>query len=140
MEKIAKVDHKRARYQEMAADDLITLDELRIRLSELANTRSMAERELKALQNHEERMVELETDREALLGSLVTIAPDALDSLGFEERHHLYKILKLKVVVCRGGALDVSGMFGDSLAMCNFETPHGPLVRARVAGVLQEIV
>jgi site-specific DNA recombinase len=140
LEKIAKADHKRARYQEMAADGLITLDELRIRLSELANTRSMAERELKALQNHKERMVDLETDREALLDSLVSIAPDALDSLRSEERHHLYKMLKLKVVVCQGGALDVSGTFGYSLAMCNFETPHGPLVRARVAGVLQEIV
>ena len=85
-------------------------------------------------------MVDLETDREALLDSLVSIAPDALDSLGSEERHHLYKMLKLKVVVCQGGALDVSGTFGYSLAMCNFETPHGPLVRARVAGVLQEIV
>jgi hypothetical protein len=124
LEKIAKADHKRTRYQEMAADGLITLDELRIRLSELANTRSVAERELKDLQNHKERMVELETDREALLDSLVSIAPDALDSLGSEERHHLYKILKLKVVVCQGGALDVSGMFEDSLAMCDPKTPQ----------------
>jgi hypothetical protein len=129
LDKLAEADRKRARYQEMAADDLITFDELRIRLSELANTCSIAERELKTLQNYKERMVGLETDREALLDSLVGIAPDALDSLASEERYHLYKMLKLKVVVRQDGALNVSGAFGDSLAMCDFKTPRGRLIR-----------
>ena len=135
LEKLAEAARKRARYQEMAADDLITFDELRIRLSELDNTCSMAERELKALQDHTERMVGLETDREALLDSLVGIAPDTLDSLASEERHHLYKMLKLKVVVRQDGALDVSGAFGESLAMCDFKTPQATL-SGRVAPCL----
>jgi hypothetical protein len=32
--KFSDVEHKRARYQAMAASDLITFDELRLRLSE----------------------------------------------------------------------------------------------------------
>lgn len=41
---------KRARYQEMAAEDLIGFDELRRRITELAETRILAERELRSLQ------------------------------------------------------------------------------------------
>ena len=38
LDKLAEADRKRARYQEMAVDDLITFDELRARLAELDNT------------------------------------------------------------------------------------------------------
>ena len=50
---------------------------------------------MEALRAHRERVVELEADRDALLDSLVGIAPDALDSLAPDERHHVYKALKL---------------------------------------------
>jgi hypothetical protein len=56
--------NKRARYQEMAADDLITFDELRARLVELDDIRTLAERELRALRNHEELICKLEADRD----------------------------------------------------------------------------
>jgi hypothetical protein len=49
LDKLTELDRKRARYQEMAADDLITFDELRVRLTELDETRGIAERELKTL-------------------------------------------------------------------------------------------
>jgi hypothetical protein len=64
----------------MAANDLITLDELRARLAELDNTRSVAERELQALRNQRERIGELEAGRDFLPDSLTGMAPDALDS------------------------------------------------------------
>ena len=63
----------------MAADDLVTFDELRVRLANLDNNRSTAERELEALRHHEKRIAELEVDRDALLDSLEGTAPDALN-------------------------------------------------------------
>jgi hypothetical protein len=127
LDKLAEVDRKRARYQEMAAVDLITFDELRVRLAELDDTRSIAERELETLRKHEEHIGGLEADRDALLDSLVGVAPDALDSLTPEVRHHLYKMLKLRVFVGSDGALEISGAFGDGLAMCHSRTLQATL-------------
>ncbi len=58
-DRLAEVDRRRTRYQEMAADDLITFDELRARLSELDDIRATAERELEALRNRKEYLSEL---------------------------------------------------------------------------------
>ena len=76
----------------MAAADLITFEELRAKLAELEDTRNIAERELKTLRTHREHIGGLEADRAALLDSLVGVAPDALQSLTPEERHHVYKM------------------------------------------------
>ena len=59
-DKLVEVDRRRTRYQEMAADDLISFDELRAKLTELDDTRRTAEQELTALQNRRERLFELE--------------------------------------------------------------------------------
>ena len=46
LEKLVEVERKRARYQEMAAEELITLDELRGKLVDLEDIHTTAEREL----------------------------------------------------------------------------------------------
>ncbi len=124
-EKLAELDHKRARYQEMAADDLITFDELRSRLTELEETRRTAQRELEALRNRKEYLDELERDRDALLDLLEETAPDALDSLTPEERHHVYELLKLRATLHADDTLEVSGAFGNDLGICTNETISG---------------
>jgi hypothetical protein len=63
--------------------------------------RGIAERELEGLPTLKERVVKLETDRDASLDALVGIAPDALDSLAPEERRHVYKTLELRAVACQ---------------------------------------
>ena len=50
LDELAEVDRKRARYQEMAAEELITLDELRGKLAGLAEIRTAAEQALKDVQ------------------------------------------------------------------------------------------
>ena len=72
-EKLTAADHKRSRYQEMAAEGLITFDELREKLVVLEETRKSAEHELEALQGKQDRVSKLEQDRDALLDSLVEI-------------------------------------------------------------------
>ena len=97
-------------------------------------------RELETLRTHRERIGGLVADRDALLNSLIGVAPDALNSLTPEERHHVYKMLKLRVIVGSDGALEVSGAFGDGFAMCHSKTPrasrfqntHAPALRFRI--------
>jgi hypothetical protein len=106
--KLAEADRKRARYQEMAAGDLITLDELRARLAEIEEGRQVAERELAALRDKEERVGELERDRDTLLDSLEAMAPEVLDSLTPPERHQWYKLLRLRASIRMDGSVEVS--------------------------------
>jgi len=122
-EKLAEVEHKRVRYQEMAASDLLTFDELRARLLELDETRKTAERELEIIGNHREHLAELEADRDALLASLMNIAPIALDSLTPAERRRIHKLLDLRVIAYPDCSLEVE--FGDGLSFCERETAQG---------------
>ncbi|HEX8260371.1 MAG TPA: recombinase family protein [Rubrobacteraceae bacterium] len=121
-DKLLEVDRKRTRYQEMAADDLITFDELRSKLSELDSVRATAEEELEALRNYEERVVRLEKNRDTLLASLMGMVPEALDKLTPEERCQVYKMLKLRVSAYPDGSLEVSGAFGEDLGVCEMKT------------------
>lgn len=125
-DKLAEVDRKRARYQEMAADDLLTLDELRSRLSDLDSTRAIAEKELEALRNREEHVAELEKNRDDLLASLISIVPETLDALTAEERRQVYVMLKLQAYIYPDGSIEISGAFGEGFDVCEDETASGP--------------
>jgi site-specific DNA recombinase len=124
--KLAEVDRKRARYQEMAADDLITFNELRARLAELDDARKTAECELDALRQREEHLNGLKQDRDALLDSLEGVAPDALDALTSEERRRVYQMLRLKIAVHPDGSLEANGVFGDDFKFCEPNTVRSP--------------
>ena len=109
-EKLAEVSRKRSRYQEMSAEGLIDLDELRAKLTTLEETRRMAQRELEALQSRKERFAELEHDRDALLEQYAGLVPEALDGLNAEDRHQLYKMLRMTVITRADGVLEMSGV------------------------------
>jgi uncharacterized coiled-coil protein SlyX len=94
-------------------------------LAELEETRATVERELAALQNRQETIARLEQDREALLEHYAAIAPEALDSLAPEERHQLYKMLRLEVVVRLDANLEVKGAFEEGLLVSNLELVPG---------------
>ena len=49
----------------------------------------------------------MEQDRDAVLEHYASLAPEALDSLTSEERHHLYKMLRLKVWLAKSGDLEI---------------------------------
>jgi hypothetical protein len=76
-DKLGEVECRRARYQEMAASELLTFDELRTRLLELVEARQIAERELETIETYKGGVAELEADRYDLLASLMDIAPIA---------------------------------------------------------------
>jgi site-specific DNA recombinase len=121
-DKLVECDRKRAKYQEMFAVDVMSLDELRARLAELDQVRQTAERELEALSNHAEYIDELEQNRDALLDQLQGVASEALKSLTPEERHRVYMMLRLGVRVTPDGTLEISGAFGNELGFCESKT------------------
>ena len=133
-DKLADADRRRARYQEMAAEDLITLDELRSRLAELGETRELAERELSNLHDRHEYVRELERDRDALLDKLEEVAPEALGTLAPEERHHVYKMLRLKAVANPDGSFEVSGAFEDGFDLEGLEVCTSEVSRSSFCG------
>jgi site-specific DNA recombinase len=116
-EKIAAVERKRSGFQDMAAEGLITLDELREKLTGLDDLRKTAERELRTIEVRRETLQQLERDRDLIRDHYASMAPEALDSLTPEERHQLYRILSLRVTADADRNLTAEGVFGEGLSV-----------------------
>jgi hypothetical protein len=95
----------------LAARGSITNRELDDTLAKLEETRSTVEHELATLQNHQEAVEALERDGDALLEHYAAIVPEDLGTLTPEERHQLYRMLRLEVVIHPDANLEVAGMF-----------------------------
>jgi hypothetical protein len=98
-DKLADVGMKRAKYQDIAAEGLITFDELRSKLTELDETRKVADWALSNLQYRRERIVQLEEDKSRLLEDFAGIVPEAVEKVTGEARQRIYNLLRLKVTV-----------------------------------------
>jgi hypothetical protein len=73
------------------------------------------------LEQRQARLRDLERDKDSLLDYYAGLLPGALDGLAPEERHHIYKLLKLRVGMHPGGMLEVSGVLGEDLGLCEQE-------------------
>jgi site-specific DNA recombinase len=109
---LAEADRMRGAYQDQQAAGLMTLDELGEKLVRLEEVRHAALRELEVVRSRKERVEALERDRDALLASYAGMVPEALDSLDPEERHRIYKMLRLKVATQPDGGVEVNGALG----------------------------
>jgi hypothetical protein len=96
-EKAAECISLRGAYQDQQAAGLTSLTDLGSKLEELESIRRMAEAEIAALEAHEERVEELERDREALLEFYAGTVPEALDQLDGEKRNRIYRVLSLEI-------------------------------------------
>jgi hypothetical protein len=117
LDKLSEVEAERRGYLRLAARGSITDRELDEALAELEETRSKAEHELATLQTRREAIEALERDSDALLEHYAAIAPEALDTLTPEERHQLYRMLQLEVVIRLDANLEVSGVFGEGVSL-----------------------
>jgi hypothetical protein len=102
----------------MAAEGLITLDELRAKLSGLDETRRAAETEIGVLRGRRERVEELERHRDTLLDSYANLIPEALQELGPGERRQIYAMLRLRIAVDLDGNMKVTGLIGAGEVLC----------------------
>jgi site-specific DNA recombinase len=119
--KLVAAADKRARFQDMAAEGLITFDELGTKLMALEEERELARRKLQALEDHRARLRDLERDKDTVLDRYTDLLPEALDDLAPEERHDVYRMLKLKVNMHPDRMLEVSGVLGGDPRFCESE-------------------
>jgi site-specific DNA recombinase len=121
---LENVAGKRRRYQDMAAEGLISFDELRSRLAELEDTRKTTERELESLRRRRDRIAELEHDG-ILMEQYAELIPAELELLAPEERRRVYSLLRLQVVPGQDGTVEMTGVIGAANNICQSQTTSG---------------
>ena len=117
-QELERVAHKRARAQDLALDGLLTREDLRAKLFELDEARGAIQEELEAYVQRVERIKTLEQDREAALATFAESVPEELDRLAPEDRHRVYRMLRLRVDVAGDGQTKVSGALTGSDDVC----------------------
>ena len=91
----------------------MTDEELAASLSELGETRETAERELEVAQARGEALTRLEHNRDTLLESYSGMVKEGLEDLTAEERHRIYKLLRLNVHARPNWPLEITGVFAE---------------------------
>jgi hypothetical protein len=124
LEKLSEVNRKRSGYIDLAADGIMSRDELKAKLARLEETRETAEKELGVLRIRQDKFEELQRDKDALLDHYAALAPDALDSLAPEERHRLYRMLRLKVVARPDETIELTGDLVSAAEVSTLETTY----------------
>ena len=127
--RLAEVERKRSGFQDMAAEGLITLEELRVKLNALEETRKVVRTELDALASKSERVAAIERDAEAVIRDYSGLMPEALGAMAPEERHRVYKMLRLKVFVYPDGAGELRGVFSQGVSVGPLGITSGSLWR-----------
>ncbi len=112
-----EVEAKRSRFQDMAAEGLITLDELRAKLGELEDARRTAEAEAKTLRHRADRARDLELDKKTLLSTYAELVPEQLDALTSDERRQVYGMLRLRWEAGADGTLEGRGLLSENLGV-----------------------
>jgi hypothetical protein len=102
------------------------LDVLEDRLKEIDETRETARAELAILEEGRQRLEELERDGGALMERYASTVPEALENLLPEERHRVYKMLRLRVLAHLDFHLEVNGVLGSAQEVCLFEPLSRP--------------
>src|SRR5918999_5471264 len=110
---ITEVEVERRGYHRLAAKGHMTDEELAAALAELDETRETAERELEAARARDEALQRLEHDSDALMESYAGMVSETLEDLALEERHRIYKLLRLGVCFRPDWPLEVTGVFAQ---------------------------
>src|SRR5215210_1862898 len=109
LERLAVLDRKRGGYLDFAAEGIMDRVELRAKLARLQEDRETAEREIAAIEGRREWLEQMEHNRDAVMEHYAGTVPDSLDDLSPEERHRIYRMLRLEVLAYPDKSLEVSG-------------------------------
>jgi hypothetical protein len=110
---MTEVEVERRGYHRLAAKGHMTDEELVAALSELDEVRETAERELETARARGEALRRLEHDRDALMESYAGMVSETLENLAPEERHRIYKLLRLGVRYRPDWPLEITGVFAQ---------------------------
>ena len=89
-------------------------EELRERLGGLEETRRTAQSELEFISLHQKRLEELERDADDLVRHYAALVPESLEVIPPEERHRIYKTLRMRVLVNIEGTVTVEIVSGKA--------------------------
>jgi hypothetical protein len=95
----------------------MNLEELRLKLHALKETRQVARTELDAIASRSERIAAIERDAKAVLRDYAGLMPEALGAMAPEECHRVYKMLYLVVLVYPDGDEELRGVFGQGVSL-----------------------
>jgi hypothetical protein len=108
MKRVRDCERKRSGYLDLAADGLMSKDQLRQKLSVLDENQRTAEQHLKDARDGETRLEDLKRTKRTILASYADgILYDGLLHFSPEMRHHIYDALGLRVMVETDGTLTV---------------------------------
>jgi hypothetical protein len=96
-------------------------DELREKLTYLAEQRVRAERELETLRTRTERLANLELEADALLEHYADMTKEGLEAYAPEDKRDAYQALRLRIVVYPDGRMEADGVFALEPGLCNSE-------------------
>jgi hypothetical protein len=99
----------------------MTLDELKNRLKEIEETRETARGEQAILEEDRQRLEELERDGKPSWNRYAGAVSEAPGNLLPEERHRVYKMLRLRVLPYPDFRLDVNGVLRSAQEICLYE-------------------
>ena len=128
--KITEVEVERRGYHRLTAKGHMTDEELTAALSELDEIRETAEQELETAWARSEALDRLERDRDALMESYAGMVSETLEDLAPEERHRIYKLLRLGVRFHPDWPLEITGVFaqvGEETKMGSSDSKLSPL-------------
>jgi hypothetical protein len=108
-------------------------------LSELDEVRETAERELETARARGEGLRRLEHDRDALMESYAGMVGGALEDLAPEERHQIYKLLRLGVRYRPDWPLEITGVFAQVADEAEMGSSEGKLSPECVEGKFSEV-
>src|SRR5215213_9050171 len=111
--KITEAEVERRGYHRLAVKGHMTDEELAAALSELDEVRETAKRKLEAARARGEALKRLELDRDALMESYAGMVRESLENLASEERHRIYKLLRLGVRFRPDWPLEITGVFSE---------------------------
>lgn len=107
--RLAEVERKRAAFQDMAAEGLISFEELRAKLADLDEVREAAEGEVEKLRGVRERLEFMEQERDYVLGELAKATPGAGEDMTPDDKAAQYRGMGLKALVDREGNVELTG-------------------------------
>ena len=113
LKKITEAEVERRGYHRLAVKGHMTDEELATALAELDEIRETAEHELEAVRARGEALERLERDRDALMESYAGMVSETLEDLVPEERHRIYKLLRLGVRFRPDWPLEIAGIFAQ---------------------------
>jgi DNA repair exonuclease SbcCD ATPase subunit len=110
-ERLQKLERRRSGYLDQEADGLMSREELRTKLAEVDRQREEFRQALHETQDRQQTIKKLEFERDHNLDLVESLQGITYVTASPQDRHRIYKALRLQVEVDEEGQVRLSGIF-----------------------------